>query len=217
MGRKKPSDKPPDQSWLVSFSDCMTLLLCFFVLLMTFSSFDEQKFDMLCGAFQSMSYDWLESNPDRPTSSITKSRDAKDFPRNGPTVPTDEEDNDSPNRAPIELLDMDLYKDRTVFYLPSQRFFWGQGVNITSEGKDYLHFMAVFLNRLPCRIVVSESSGMTNRNIGLRRSWAVMKWMTSSENIEPDRFTITTQSNGATRFGPQGVLEITMMNVQVEE
>ncbi len=217
MARKKPSDKPPDQSWLISFSDCMTLLLCFFVLLMTFSSFDEIKFDMLCGAFQSMSYDWVENDTARPTSSVVETKDAKDFPRQGPTVPTETEDHDEPNRAPIELLDMDLYQDRTVFYLPSDRFFWGQGVNMTSDGKDYLHFLAVFFQRLPCRIVVSESSGMENRNLGLRRAWAVMRYLTNNEDLEPQRFTITTQRNGAVRFGPQGVLEITMMNVQVEE
>jgi hypothetical protein len=214
---KRPEDKPPDQSWMLTFCDCMTLLLCFFVLLLSFSSFDEMKFDTLRGAFHSMSFDWLDFDPDQPKTSIMERKDPKDFPRQGPTIPTNKEDTDKPNRAPIELLDLDLYQDRTVFYLPSQRFFWGQGVNLTSDGKDYLHFMAAFLHKFPCRIVVSESSGITNRNLGLRRAWSVLRWLTTRENLDSERFTITTQSNATFRFGPQGVLEITLMNVQVEE
>lgn len=214
---KQQEDKPPDQSWMVTFSDCMTLLLCFFVLLLSFSSFDEVRFDTLRGAFHSMSFDWMYDNPERPKNSIVERPDPKDFPRHGPIIPTDKKDTDKPNQAPIELLDMELYQDRTVFYLPSRRFFWGQGVNITSDGKDYLHLLAVFLRKFPCRIVITESSGMDNRNLGLRRSWAVLRWLISRENLDPERFTITTQSNGILRFGPQGVLEITLMNIQVEE
>ncbi len=30
--------------WMVTFSDCMTLLLTFFVLMLSFSSFDEKTF-----------------------------------------------------------------------------------------------------------------------------------------------------------------------------
>jgi len=214
---KRQEDKPPSQAWLLTFCDCMTLLLCFFVLLLSFSSFDKMKFDTLRGAFHSMSFDWLDENSERPKTSVVERPEPKDFPRQGPMIPTNKEDTDDPNKAPIEMLDMDLYQDRTVFYLPSRRFFWGQGVNITGDGKDYLHFLAAFLRKFPCRIVVAESSGMMNRNLGLRRSWAVLRWLTTRENIDPKRFTITTQSNAVLRFGPQGVLEITLMNVQVEE
>ena len=46
MAKKKKrseDDGPPAiGEWIVTFSDCMTLLLCFFVLLLTFSSFDEE-------------------------------------------------------------------------------------------------------------------------------------------------------------------------------
>ena len=38
-------DGPPGApKWMVTFSDCMTLLLTFFVLLLTFSSFDDKSF-----------------------------------------------------------------------------------------------------------------------------------------------------------------------------
>ncbi|MBN1556148.1 MAG: hypothetical protein JXA11_15515 [Phycisphaerae bacterium] len=214
---KRPKDKPLDQSWMLTFCDCMTLLLCFFVLLLSFSSFDEVKFDTLSGAFRSMSFDWLEADPQRPKTSIVQHQHPKDFPRHGPTIPTQNDDHDQPNREPIEMLDQDLYKDRTVFYLPARRFFWGQGVNLTVDGKDYLHSLARLLRELTCRVVVAESNGKHHRNLGLRRAWAVQRWLVKNEQLDPERFTITAQGEGTRRFGDQPVLELTLMNVQVEE
>ena len=55
MARKKKevqADEPagaPD--WMVTFSDCMTLLLTFFVLLLSFSSFAEKGFRKLRASF----------------------------------------------------------------------------------------------------------------------------------------------------------------------
>ncbi len=47
-------------AWIVTFSDCMTLLLCFFVLLLTFSSFDEASLKKLQGLFDKMEVDSFE-------------------------------------------------------------------------------------------------------------------------------------------------------------
>lgn len=58
MGRKKRSKKDDGgitgQEWLGTYSDTVTLLLTFFILLYTFSSVDQQKFNSISNAFQSM-------------------------------------------------------------------------------------------------------------------------------------------------------------------
>ena len=44
---KKPPPQDEEQGapeWMVTFSDCMTLLLTFFVLLLSFSSFDDKAY-----------------------------------------------------------------------------------------------------------------------------------------------------------------------------
>ena len=43
---------PSVPDWMITFSDCMTLLLTFFVLLLSFSSFDEASLSKLDGAFR---------------------------------------------------------------------------------------------------------------------------------------------------------------------
>ena len=45
-------EEPGAPEWMVTFSNCMTLLLTFFVLLLSFSSFDERIFKKLQMIFQ---------------------------------------------------------------------------------------------------------------------------------------------------------------------
>lgn len=55
MGRQKKQDDPPAGSpaWMATFSDLMNLLLCFFVLLFSMSTVDEQKLNELIASMNS--------------------------------------------------------------------------------------------------------------------------------------------------------------------
>ncbi|MHC4723131.1 MAG: flagellar motor protein MotB [Planctomycetota bacterium] len=46
-GQKEPDEAPGAPEWMVTFSDCMTLLLTFFVLLLSFSTFEDKTFSDL--------------------------------------------------------------------------------------------------------------------------------------------------------------------------
>ena len=50
-GRKKPEDEGGGYNWMDTYGDLVTLLLCFFVLLYSFSSIDAGKWQELVGAF----------------------------------------------------------------------------------------------------------------------------------------------------------------------
>ncbi len=50
-GRKTPDDEGSSYSWMDTYGDLVTLLLCFFVLLYAFSSIDAEKWQELVGAF----------------------------------------------------------------------------------------------------------------------------------------------------------------------
>ncbi len=45
--QQEPDEAPGAPEWMVTFSDFMTLLLTFFVLLLSFSSFDDRVFRKL--------------------------------------------------------------------------------------------------------------------------------------------------------------------------
>ncbi len=49
--RRKPPEEGTGYSWMDTYGDMVTLLLCFFVLLYSFSSIDAEKWEQLVGAF----------------------------------------------------------------------------------------------------------------------------------------------------------------------
>lgn len=50
--RRFRGDEEEESLWMMTYSDLVTLLLCFFVMLFTFSSMDVQKFQALISSFQ---------------------------------------------------------------------------------------------------------------------------------------------------------------------
>src|SRR6056297_2422601 len=52
MRKKKQEEKKSTDGWMATYGDMVTLLLCFFVLLFSFSEIDAQKFQAVMKAFQ---------------------------------------------------------------------------------------------------------------------------------------------------------------------
>lgn len=52
MRKKKKVESSPSSDWLATYGDLVTLLLCFFVLLFSFSEIDAQKFQAIIQSFQ---------------------------------------------------------------------------------------------------------------------------------------------------------------------
>lgn len=52
MKRRKSEEKKGAPEWMATYGDMVTLLLCFFVLLFSFSEIDAQKFEAIMKSFQ---------------------------------------------------------------------------------------------------------------------------------------------------------------------
>jgi len=50
---KEEKEDPPDESWMGTFADTITLLMAFFVMLLTFSEFDIPAYEELSSAMAS--------------------------------------------------------------------------------------------------------------------------------------------------------------------
>ena len=122
--KQKPAgdDAPGVPGWIVTFSDCMTLLLCFFVMLVSFSSFDEGSLRQISGAFRSHGSRWIFPIMSGVTDSTFEPLDSVvDRTAEGSETPTDAaaELIQFP-RPPLVILDTDAYRDKKVFHILSK-------------------------------------------------------------------------------------------------
>jgi chemotaxis protein MotB len=195
-GKAVEADEPASApEWMVTFSDCMTLLLTFFVLLVTFSSFDELVFRKLKVIFSnSLSSVSRPDKKDRdsflPVQQIEPTAELGQGSEK-PTLAKGWEDN-----LKEETESVDFHK-RKVFLIPSKRIFWGKGTAISSEGRDIMSTMATFLREVPSRVVISENGPVTNEDIkkfGLLRAWVVMEHLTMKQGLDKKKFSISASS-----------------------
>ena len=199
MANEKPQPEADEPSgapeWMVTFSDCMTLLLTFFVLLLSFSSFDNQN-------FQKMN----KSMVDQFSSLSTRSSRAKSSMEMKQQVSYNEEldsGSEHPTSNPQEIgtrknMDKPNFRDQKVFYVPSSEIFWAKGSAISANGKKILSTLSEYLKNFPNRIVVYEgnhgTSGSDFSNNNINRIWAVVDFISESQNIDKSRFSLGSSS-----------------------
>ena len=200
MGRKdkKPQqdDSPGAPEWMVTFSDCMTLLLTFFVLLLSFSSFDDRVFRNLRVLYASAL---------TTISPMTRSdRDAFLFLPPVKELSELDKGNEKPtlddgfkNGLLEEMPPID-FNGGMVFFISSKRIFLGKGVLLSQEGHHIMDALALFLKGVPSRIVISEN-GPSDYNggseyYGMPRAWAALDYLSTKQNIDRGRFSISAKS-----------------------
>ena len=195
-GSKKaePDEAPGAPEWMVTFSDCMTLLLTFFVLLLSFSSFDEKVFRRLQASFFNALPGVNQSN-EASRDAVLPTEQIEETPElvkgsEKPTLIKGLKDNlkeDTPTD----------FRSRKVFSISSERIFWGRGTFISAEGRRIMTKMASFLKEVPTRVVVNENGPASEEGaeqFGLPRAWAVMEYLTTEHNLNKKRFSISAAS-----------------------
>jgi len=190
--------------WMVTFSDCMTLLLTFFVLLLSFSSFDNKEFNkanlLILG--RSPSLKDARRNAREALLSREQIRPSDELEK-GSEKPTLSESKESYQRKQPPLVD---FRNRRMFSISSKRVFWGQGTVISSEGREALSSLARFLNGVPNRIVISENgpSNVDGGLSGLSRACVVVQYLTTKGGLEKGRFSISTASFSEKQINESG-------------
>lgn len=152
---KESDEMPGAPEWMVTFSDCMTLLLTFFVLLLTFSSFDDRIFRNLKAVYS------------RAFTNITVARRSDreavvDMPPvryiveldKGSEKPTETRGEQENLMKNIEIINP---RQGIAFVISSKRLFWGKGTAISSEGGSIMDLLGSFLEKVPSRFVISET------------------------------------------------------------
>ncbi len=216
--RKREDEGPPGVApWLVTFSDCMTLLLCFFVLLTSFSSFDEQALQQIEGIFRTPAMDSIMSDQS-VKDSVTKPRPRQDDQTAaGSRLPDHEEPKKIRNpRRPAKTFDVDLFKDKHVVYMKVRTLFWGNGVSITPEGRQWLGLLANFIKTIPCRVIITGKAGQAGGPSAiqsLEQASAIVRYFTLERKLSSERISLSASHRPSPRrFEGRPMMEITLLS-----
>ncbi len=214
MARKKVEESGPAGApeWMLTFSDCMTLLLTFFVLLMSFASFEPSTIPELgkafarlfpgVGIFGGSVKSVMEKNASQTLNIQKKGSETK-------TLAESLNSNFMKEKKPLD------FRNLKVFAMESEKVFWGNGIALTQAGMDTLNALEKFLINNTGRIIVSETGPDANTDLGLERAMMVMKYFEAG-GINKNRISIsmmptTTDALTARR------LEITLLERSVYE
>jgi len=218
--RDRPESESGDSNgWMVTFSDCMTLLLCFFVMLLSFSSFDPKELSHVLEGFEQASRSSaLFARRRPPTESyLPEVESVVDRTEEGSETPTfDRLSATQAPRPPEDPLSGDAYRDRRVLRIPSDLLFWGRGAALKPDASQVLTGVARFLRLMPCRAVIREIPGPGRTpETSLHRAVAVMRHFTETEGLPAGRFVVSSAGPAPEESAEGGILRIDMLNREV--
>lgn len=195
MARKKGGgDEGGGQEWMNTYSDLVTLLMCFFVLLFSMSSVDAEKWEAFVKAFNKMgdqtSQIVINANDDEGDAPITNSGDAYQMEVNDgeelATLPTDFDELFAFLKEFVEESGLDssvevMTDGENAVYIRFQNnvFFAADASDLLPDGLYILNFLGDCLAAVQDQIYVISINGHT-ADVGFD-DYAVSEWMLSSE------------------------------------
>lgn len=187
-----PDEDDGAPEWMVTFSDCMTLLLTFFVLLLSFSSFDDKVFPKMQSAFsEGLSSIGLEFHDDNEALQLTPRIIPEEDQNIGSETPTVDGKYDANPSASLDFMN---FQNQKIFLVPSDKVFLGLGRRMSRHGQQMLTDVSALLAAVPNRVVVTEhplDGAKGGDQIGLTRAWIVTEFLAQSRGLEKTRFSIS--------------------------
>jgi chemotaxis protein MotB len=208
MAKRIAEESPPGApEWMLTFSDCMTLLLTFFVLLTSFASFDDQTIPELSSAFSRAipGVGLLGKNVEKTMieKEINLANTLQDKGSETRTQAKVKTKNYMREKKPLD------FRNLKVFVIDSEKIFWGQGLALTQQGQEAMKMLEKFFQNTPGRIVISENGPGSNTALGLERAMTIADYFAAGK-IDKKRLNVsaspTTKETSSARQ-----LEITLL------
>ncbi len=217
-GKQKPKQEEESAEsaplWIISFADMMSLLMAFFVMLSTFSSFGPAEAEKLQRAMTvALSPDLLGGwNSFSPKPAVGPQAVAAGQQEKGSDKPTLEE---TQGRGLLGQTKGEEFRTRKVFLIESSKVFWGTGVTLSRDGRDFLDTLAAFAAKMPGRIVISESGSRDDGDLGFNRALRALTYLVS-RGVAKNRCCIAARGTLADQdAGSERTLEIAILDESV--
>jgi len=210
-GKKQQEEESGESAplWMITFSDMASLLMAFFVMLTTFASFGPEETNVIQGIGRAAllpNYGVFAHPPRKGVVKVVKSASQA---QKGSETPTLEQ---QPGGG-FKRRDLQDFRNRKVFLIASKLVFVANGVTLSAQGKDFLDTLAVFVQEVPNRIIISES-GAENSNLsfGIGRSMIVLKYLTA-KGVPQDKCNIAAVGiSPPENFQNERMLEIVLLD-----
>jgi hypothetical protein len=157
--------------WYISFADMITLLLSFFVMLTSFSSFDSDSMNQI--------QETAKAYPSVVSYFRSRNNNVMDpmiDPGNECPVQTFGTETDVDPTLGVEHSEMGpsaalIYNGRKIIRLPLESMFLGNSSVLSPSGKKCVELLAKYLSATPYRIRLA--TGGTDETLALTRQWKV--------------------------------------------
>jgi hypothetical protein len=212
-GKPKPPEDDSGEGaplWMISFADMASLLMAFFVMLTTFSSFGPKESIKLRQVINAtlapdLYGGWLR---DKPLGQMGHQMPASSQGIKGSEKPTLEEP--SGVGGLIETKNKE-FRNQKVFIIESEKAFLGSGTAISAEGREFLDPLALLLIKMPGRIAVSEVGPGNKPDTGINRAVAVVEYL-CDKGVPKNRCSVGTRATmPETNYKTARILEITLL------
>ena len=212
-GKPKPQEEESGEGaplWMVSFADMASLLMAFFVMLTTFSSFgpmESIKLRQIINATLAPDLygGWFR---EQPLGRMGRQMMASGQGEKGSEKPTLE--NLSGPGALAESKSKD-FRSQKVFIIESEKAFLGRGTAMSAEGREFLDPMALLLSKISGRIAVSEVGPGGSPDTGINRAIAVVEYL-CDRGVPKNRCGIGARATTPeTNYKTVRILEITLL------